>query len=241
MLNKNQTYNCSRPADRRRGDAQAGETWAEQPSYVRTNEPVDGVPYLSSVIPQNRLDFLAETCRQALKRCPGHVLEVGVYRGGTLSVLAQIVSEVCPQYRAIGIDTFSGHPYSDGHPVHPAGKYADVDITELRAMFDAQTYGPWIDLHSGRVEKILDRISLNDIAFAHIDCDLYRPIKYCASHVPNIMRPDGTLYFDDYAHEHCPGATRAVDETFPKDCLHEVVMSNDATCWSCFFRLDEVR
>lgn len=206
---------------------------------VRTNASVESVPYLHSVIPQNRLNFLVETCRQALMRCPGNVLEVGVYRGGSLSRLAQVVQEICPQYRAFGIDTFSGHPYSDGHPVHPQGKYSDVDLSLLRASFDEQVYGSWVELRMGRVEDILNRLSLRDIAFAHIDCDLYLPVRYCAERVPALMTEGGSLYFDDYGHDHCPGATKAVLETFPQGRIHDVIMPEDGTCWSCYVQLDE--
>lgn len=207
---------------------------------ARSNAPVATVPYLQSVIPTNRLRFLADICRQALQRSPGHVLEVGVYRGGSLGVLAQVVNEVCPRYRVIGVDTFSGHPYSDNHPVHPQGKYADVDTTVLRTALDGQVYGSLVDLHRGRVEAILDSLNLDNIAFAHIDCDLYLPVRHCAQEVPRLMKPDGCIYFDDYGHEHCPGATRAVLEVFPSRALHEVYMPDDRTCWSCHFRLDEL-
>lgn len=208
---------------------------------IRANAPIETVPYLQSVIPANRLDYLVETCRRALQRCPGNVLEIGVYRGGSLSRLAEVVAEVCPEYRAIGIDTFSGHPYSDGHPVHPEGKYRDVDLRELARQVAEQPHGLFVELHPGRVEDILSALALKDVAFAHVDCDLYLPVRYCAQHLPAIMKTGGTIYFDDYGHEHCPGATRAVEEVFALDDLHHVSMPDDGTCWSCYLRLDERR
>jgi hypothetical protein len=207
---------------------------------VRTNAPVETVDYLQSVIPPNRLDYLVEKCRETLRRCPGHVLEIGVYRGGSLSRLAQLVEEVCPEYRVIGIDTFSGHPYSDGHPVHPLGKYADVDLGRLTAAFAEQPYGGRIGLHTGRVENILQDLRLHDVAFAHIDCDLFRPVAFCAATLPALMKRGGLLYFDDYGHDHCPGATRAVDEAFPPERINQVYMPDDGTCWSCHVRLDDL-
>jgi len=184
---------------------------------------------------------MTELCRDTLRRCPGHVLEVGVYRGGSLSRLAQVLMEVCPQYRVIGIDTFTGHPYTDGHPVHPAGKYADVDMAALRKELDQDGCGAVIDLYRGCVETVLDSLALEGLAFAHIDCDLYKPVRYCAEHVPRLMNPSSVIYFDDYGHEHCPGATRALMERFPKQVLHEVFMPDDRTSWSCHFRVEELR
>lgn len=200
---------------------------------------METVPYLQSVIPPNRLDYLVETCRNVLLRCPGHVLEIGVYRGGSLSRLAEVVAEVCPAHRAIGIDTFAGHPYSDGHPVHPQGKYADVDLRELAGRLAEQPYGCLVELHAGRVEDILHGLALKDVVFAHVDCDLYLPVRYSAQHLPIVMKASGTIYFDDYGHQHCPGATRAVGEVFRGDRLKHVSMPDDGTCWSCHLRLDE--
>jgi cysteine synthase len=87
------------------------------------NDPIEGVSYGESVVPDNRLDYLSWKCKETLKRTPGNVLEVGVYKGGTLIALAEALKEICPEYKVYGIDTFTGHPYSDGHPVHPEGKY----------------------------------------------------------------------------------------------------------------------
>jgi hypothetical protein len=159
---------------------------------------------------------------------------VGVYRGGSLAALAQAVRDVCPAFHAIGVDTFAGHPYSDAHPVHPIGKYADVDIQTLRTELERAGLGRWVSLVTGRIEDILPSMGLKDIAFAHIDCDLYLPISFCARTLPNLMLSGGLLYFDDYGHEHCPGARRAVEELFPKERLKEVYMKEDDTCWSCF-------
>lgn len=202
---------------------------------VRANAPVETVRYLSSVIPPNRLDFLANKCRETLLQVPGNVLEVGTYRGGSLSRLAEVLMEICPEYRVIGIDTFTGHPYSDGHPVHPKGKYSDVDLQQLRCAIDEYKWGAQVELHKGRVEEILSSLDIKEIAFAHIDCDLYLPVRYCALEIPPLMKKGGLIYFDDYGHEHCPGATRAVREVFPEQALNEVSMPDDGTCWSCYF------
>ena len=94
-------------------------------------------------------------------------------------------------------------------------------------------------MHAGRVEEILRGLALRDVAFAHVDCDLYLPVAFCAAELPALMQPGAMLYFDDYGHEHCPGATRAVHEFFAAGLLNEVYMPDDGTCWSCHLRLDD--
>ena len=75
---------------------------------IRSNQPVESTDYLISVIPQNRLAHLALECRDSLRRLPGHVLEVGVYRGGTLLQLAKAVRECCPDKKVIGLTSGAG-------------------------------------------------------------------------------------------------------------------------------------
>jgi O-methyltransferase len=204
---------------------------------TRTNEPVDSCPYGKSVIPTSRLNFLVEKCKRTLQQTPGNVLEVGVYKGGTLLGLTAALREVCPQFKVFGIDTFTGHPYTDGHPIHPQGKYGDVDLDELERLIDSRNLRSWVRLYRGRVEEIFEDLQLANISFAHIDCDLYAPVKYCAEKVQGVMNRGGVLYFDDYGHEHCPGATRAVEEVFGRSRLKEVRIAEDNTCWSCYLQI----
>lgn len=204
---------------------------------IRENIPVERVEYGESVIPQNRLNFLSEICKETLIKNPGNVCEVGVYKGGTLIELAKVVKEVCPQFKVFGIDTFYGHPYSDGHPVHPKGKYSDVDINELKEFIKNIELDNFIELFEGRVEDIWEQLNLENISFAHIDCDLYTPIKYCAEIMPEKMNNSSIIYFDDYGHKHCPGATKAVEEIFYGTKIEEIYLKEDNTCWSGFIRL----
>jgi len=203
----------------------------------RSNQPVDTVDYGESVIPKNRLIFLSKLCKETLIKNPGNVCEVGVYKGGTLIELAKVVKEVCPQFKVYGIDTFHGHPYSDGHPVHPKGKYGDVDINELKEYIKDIELDNYIELFEGKVEDNWKDLQLENISFAHIDCDLYIPIKYCAANVPTKMNKNSIIYFDDYGHEHCPGATKAVNEVYRKERINEVYIKENNTCWSGFIKL----
>ncbi len=204
---------------------------------INVNSPVESVPYGTTVIPENRLQYLIDKCAETLAKNPGNVLEVGVYRGGTLLALAEVVKKICPEYKVYGIDTFVGHPYSDGHAVHPVGKYADVTKDDMEEYIQKNGFAEWITLYQGKVEEILESLHLTNISFAHIDCDLYVPVKYCAENVKSIMSRPSVIYFDDYGHEHCPGATKAVEEVFEKKQIHIVHIPEDHTCWSGYIEL----
>lgn len=208
------------------------------------NAPVDSTGYLQSVIPQNRLALLFKLCRDTLRRVPGGVLEVGVYKGGSLLGLAREAAHVAPDVPVWGIDTFSGHPYSDGHPVHPAGKYGDVVLGELREALRVAGYGN-VRLSQQLVESGIPP-AIRGLSFVHVDCDLYRPVRYCALSLPRLMRPGGIIYFDDFGHDHCPGATRAILEAVDQDrgsplhgaIRHDVQVTEDRTRWSCYFQIE---
>jgi O-methyltransferase len=202
-----------------------------------TNKSVETVPYGATVIPENRLKYLAWKCRETLKRTPGNILEIGVYKGGTLLVLAEALRDICPEYHVYGIDTFTGHPYSDGHPKHPIGKYKDVTKAGMEEYIKSKNLEKFVTLFQGRVEEILESLNLENITFAHIDCDLYIPVKFCAENMPKIMKEHGVIYFDDYGHDHCPGATKAVEEVFAIHQIRQVYMPEIDTCWSGYVQL----
>lgn len=204
---------------------------------TKANKPDSSVPFGDSLISKNRLKYLAWKCRETLKRTPGNVLEVGIYKGGSLLALAKVVKEICPQYKVYGIDTFSGHPYTDNHPMHPSGRYADVSKEDIEEYIRSKRLEKWVTIYQGKVEKVLEGLNLKDISFAHIDCDLYIPVKYCAENVPKIMKKHGVIYFDDYRHEHCPGATKAVDESFKIHEIQLVKMQGEDVSWAGYVQL----
>ncbi|MEK7994638.1 MAG: ATP-binding cassette domain-containing protein [Planctomycetota bacterium] len=195
------------------------------------NPAVDHADYGMSVNQPNRVELLRRRCRALLNVCPGDVLEVGVYRGGTLVVLAELVRELCPTRKLIAVDTFVGHPYTDDHPVHPVGKYADVSVAELRTMLEQKGLTEYVQIEQGLAEEVLPRLDLTQVTFSHIDCDLYQPVKFCASYLPTHIRECAVLFFDDFLHDHCPDATRAIREEFGPDV--RAIRLEDGTEWSC--------
>ena len=200
--------------------------------------------YGESLISRKRLEFLARKCRKTLEKVPGNVLEVGIYKGGSLLVLAEVLKKVDPEYKLHAIDTFTGHPYTDYHPMHPAGRYSDVSKKGIEKLVEEKKLGKWVEIYQGKVEEIFNSLNLKEVSFAHIDCDLYIPVKFCAENVPKIMNTGGVIYFDDYGHKHCPGATMAVNEVYDKAKIRMIRIKNDDTLngqvetnWAAYVRL----
>ena len=152
-------------------------------------------------------DNIIEVMLQTLKTTPasGCIVEVGVYKGGTLWHLAQ-AAEGRPVY---GYDTFGGMPFSHDGDSHKTGDFADTSLDAVQAAVPEAT------LVQGTFPGSL--IDMPPIAFAHVDCDQYQSVKDCINVLGPKMMVGGVMWFDDY---NClPSANRAVDEAFSADRL----------------------
>lgn len=174
-------------------------------------------PSPESVISSPRLAYLRRLVRQILSEVKGHIVEVGVYRGGSLTVLAREALELAPTARVIGVDTFAGHPYSDGDPVHKEGKFCETSMQLVRE--SVEPLGN-VTLIQGRFEDLDPNFAPAPLVFVHVDCDLYHPIAKCIERLWPRLVAGGVMAFDDYFHPNCPGATKAVNEAFPAERIH---------------------
>jgi asparagine synthase (glutamine-hydrolysing) len=60
------------------------------------------------------------------------------------------------------------------------------------------------------------------VAFAHIDCDWYDPVKYCLEALEHRLSPGGEIVLDDY-HDYggCQTATDEFLATRPNFVMHD--------------------
>jgi hypothetical protein len=131
----------------------------------------------------------------------GDFVEVGVYRGGSASVLYEI-SQI--QHRLLYLyDTFEGIPFSGPDDTHQVGDFSDCDGAEA--------------IHCAMPEAIVqkgvfprDQTIPKQIAFAHLDCDQYQSYRESLDIIIPRMVRWGIIMCDDYA---LAGAAKAIDET----------------------------
>ena len=70
--------------------------------------------------------------------------------------------------------------------------------------------------HAGRFEKTLDRRESRPVAFAHIDCDWYAPVRHCLAAIKHRVTPGGCIVLDDYMdYGGCRRAVKEFLETAP--------------------------
>ena len=142
------------------------------------------------------------------------IIEFGSYRGGSLFFMGTVMKKLFPRATIYGLDTFEGMPQTDATvDLHSAGDFKDTSLAKV----DAQARKLGLDnivLVQGMVEDTFPAKVPADktFALAHIDLDIYGPIKYVQDAVWDRMAPGGYVVYDDATASSCIGATQAVEE-----------------------------
>jgi O-methyltransferase len=67
-----------------------------------------------------------------------------------------------------------------------------------------------VNFHRGWFDLTFPKVSVPEVALAHIDCDFYEPTKLCLDKWYPVLSPGGFMQFDDY--DAFMGCRKAVDE-----------------------------
>ena len=140
--------------------------------------------------------------------------EVGVYRGGSLKIIAEAMN---PRM-VYGFDTFTGLPSSKWNTTetHEPGDFNDTSEKEVLDLLGGAGLEN-VMLFSGifpnsiiNVERVWAKY-----AFVHIDVDFYQSTKDALAFFWPMMVPGGIVVLDDYGWPHCPGVEQALKEFSP--------------------------
>jgi O-methyltransferase len=131
-----------------------------------------------------------------LKNIKGNAIELGVYKGGTLVELAKRLKARNSNKIIYGLDTFSGHPYTDSK-AHYKGRYKDVDYSTLKDIISSLKLDN-IRLVAGLFKDSFISLNNERFCFAHVDCDLYESTKEALEFLLPRMSYNAIIYFDDY-------------------------------------------
>ncbi len=143
---------------------------------------------------------------------PGEVWELGVYTGGTATLIRNILAgEGSPPPLRL-FDTFAGMPATNPErDLHAEGDFSDTSLEAVRSLVGAD---PFIDYRPGIIPQTFAGLDQAVIRFAHIDLDIHDPIAASIEFVFPRMPAGGIMLFDDYGFATCPGARAAVDSAF---------------------------
>jgi predicted O-methyltransferase YrrM len=130
-----------------------------------------------------------EVLRSALQLAAGrgHYLEFGVYKGGTISFIAD---QIGPSQTIHGFDSFYGLQEAwtgDSFRFDLHGHLPKVPANViLHPGLFADTLPVWLEQNQGPV------------AFVHIDSDLYEPARCVLEHLEDRIVPGTVIVFDEY-------------------------------------------
>jgi O-methyltransferase len=163
-----------------------------------------------SLVSSDRIWVLYSLARQA-QNVVGEFWECGVYKGGTALMLAKVVSAAKGKKLRL-FDTFEGMPATDqSKDYHHEGDFSDNSLAEVRQRVGFE-YN--VEFHPGFIPKTFSDLGFTDIAFAHVDVDIYQSVLDCCEFIYPRLSAGGILVFDDYGFPSCPGARSAVDKYF---------------------------
>ncbi|HWK96690.1 MAG TPA: TylF/MycF/NovP-related O-methyltransferase [Pseudolabrys sp.] len=197
--------------------------------------PLDAVKLFPVLVRRQWLKrFLAHAeLFQRTLEIPGHIAELGVFRGNGLMTWANLLESYCVGNRTkvvYGFDNWRGFTElspQDGRPSPEVKKSVggfspELFKEELQSaiqVFDSDRFIPWkarVELVDGQIEETVPKFLEEnpDVRFSlvHFDCDLYKPTKVALEAIwPRVSR-GGLVLFDEYALRFWAGETKAVDE-----------------------------
>jgi len=158
---------------------------------------------------------------------PGDIVECGVWRGGSMMVVARTLQDLGVERRLHLFDTFEGMPPPEDVDRDMFGTSA----SDALARDDRDTGHVWaratledvrhnvgstgyptrlVSYVQGRVEETIPARAPERISLLRLDTDWYESTRHELEHLYPRLAPGGILIIDDYGH--WEGARKAVDE-----------------------------
>jgi O-methyltransferase len=234
------SHSAAAPAfDRARYQDLSAEQWALI-EYAR--------PYTMTT-PERMVHLIASVHYIHANRVPGAIVECGVWRGGSMIIVARVLHELSDCTRDLFLfDTFEGMPPpSDKDREHSGASaqqllqsrpktqddvfWAYSPIEEVEANMRATGYpSERIHLIKGKVEDTIPNCAPHQIALLRLDTDWYDSTLHELNHLYDRLVRHGVLIIDDYGW--WQGARQAVDEFFERQAFKPLLNRIDNTARS---------
>jgi hypothetical protein len=185
-----------------------------------------------SIVGIPRLKFLRDTSAKEIPNIVGEIAEVGVYKGGS----AKVIADLFPERRVLLFDTFTGIPSGKMRPKDSpsfSGRFADTSLEDVQEYLRNNSN---CEFYPGTFPESLSQLETQEIQFAlvHVDCDLYETILECCKFFYPRVPAGGLIFFDDYSW--VAGAKMAINEFF-SDKPEELILPDwNSTGGTCYIR-----
>ena len=173
---------------------------------------------------RNRTTLYREGQRVLRAAVPGDFVEIGVHRGGSAGILADLIKDSAERHLHLfdrwgdlpeptAEDGFRQAEYrKDNIPDKLAELREDPPLERTRHLIEELLAFPRDRLHyyPGWYSETFATYPGRPIAFASLDCDYYESMRDALAFVDRFASPGATIVADDYAS--WPGARQAVEE-----------------------------
>ena len=154
---------------------------------------------------------------EAVKNIKGNFIEVGVWRGGSASLIASQMKNLGLTDTLFLCDTWSGVPKSkiDSSDLYCGNEHHDATIQQVtRLFFDLKLDDLNIEILEGIFPDETSKLIPENTKFKYVslDTDIYESTHECFNFLwPNIVS-GGIVIIDDYLWPNTPGITKFVNE-----------------------------
>ena len=186
-------------------DADAYCPYHSDQTFMRYSREIDAF----TAVPIECRWTLYQMARQC-RKVEGDFFECGVDRGGSARFIANVMHGAGKTLHLF--DTFGGMPATDGSvDYHQEGDFPEVPTEQVSAFVGHEAE---VMIHKGLIPYTFMGMGDVQIAFAHVDVDIYESTKACCEFIYPRLSRGGVIVFDDYARPTCQGARIAIDEYF---------------------------
>jgi len=141
---------------------------------------------------------------------PGIFMEVGSFRGGTaLHICNAMVNRDAPFYC---FDPFEKGAFENITDVDKPFLPEPFTKTRFKSVVELLSCRPNAKVVQGYFPAAATDLNLQDIAFCHLDVDIYDATKKCLEYLAPRLAPRALIVVDDYGCDDTPGVKKAVDE-----------------------------
>jgi len=195
--------------------------WYDDPDFRATYDAVDG----NTFVDQYKCWELWEQLGQ-LGHVAGDILEVGVWRGGTGTLMAARAHGLGFDAKVYLADTFEGVVKAgDADPWYRDGEHADTSPTIVADL--AATLGVDVEILVGIFpDDTEERIRERRFRLVHIDVDVYRSAREVLEWAWPRLSTFGVVVWDDYGAFECEGVAQLGRELFALDLPHVRLVHN---------------
>lgn len=171
------------------------------------------------------INLYHSAARACVETSEGDVVELGCFRGDSALVLAMAIADAGRGARTLHLfDSFAGLPMPSpedrlAEPERWQGFFSDTSPEAIVARFATWDLPP-PRIVSGWVENTVPVSLPRAIAFAHLDLDLYAPMRHALEHVYPRLAAGGAMVLDDFGDpadpdgQEFPGVRQAALEHF---------------------------